>query len=727
MPFKSRLIFYTAIAVFLSWSVTVIIQSCSGKKADFSKRPADLKEVMQLEYDSMMAIYVGSEACLECHEPEYNDWLGSHHDKSMMLADEASVYGDFENVTFSSQGVTSRFYKVDGKYFVNTEGPDGSYRDYEILYTFGFTPLQQYIIEFPKGNFQCLRTAWDTEEKKWFDLYPDMKIVHDEWLHWTKGGLSWNIMCSDCHSTLVKKDFDEVSESYNTTFSIINVSCEACHGPARQHMDIVKSESYDETLDSGQYDHGMYLNRFTKPREMVDQCARCHSLRTQFTDFYDHKGLFMDHYAPDVLRDGIYHADGQILGEVYVYGSFLQSKMYRMNVKCNDCHNVHSVKLKLEGNALCNQCHVKEKYDVYEHHFHEINTEGAECVSCHMIGRYYMVNDYRRDHSFRIPRPDLSVKYGTPNACNDCHDDQSYQWSDDYINQWYGPDRPYHFSETLAFARTRDPGALSSLIKLADSVGEAPMARATALWYLSQFPDQQATDALIRQLNDADPFLRYTSANSLAQLPQQVKSIVLTPMLNDPVRSVRIAAVSSMAGVPDNLIGEQSKIAFAKANEEFLRGLSIRADFPGGQMEKAYYYERLGQTNLAELAYVKAIEIDNYYNAARINLAGLYYGQQRFEEAEELFKKVIEQEPQYGQAYYSLGLLLAEQNKMLEAVKYLGEASKLMNYNDRVSYNYGLVLQKLGKREEAEQAFLDGIRCKPGVNSQSIWPQLSLF
>jgi tetratricopeptide (TPR) repeat protein len=422
----------------------------------------------------------------------------------------------------------------------------------------------------------------------------------------------------------------------------------------------------------------------------------------------------MDHYAPDVLRDEMYFADGQILGEVYVYGSFLQSRMYKMNVKCNDCHNVHSLELKLQGNALCNQCHLKEKYDVYEHHFHKMNTEAAECINCHMTGRYYMVNDYRRDHSFRIPRPDLSVQYGTPNACNACHDDQTYQWSVDAVNTWYGEERPYHFSEILAFARTRDPASIPGLIRLADSIGESPMARATAIWYLGQHADPEATNAIARNLQDPEPFVRYTAANSLPQLSPQAKARVLTPLLTDPVRSVRIAAASAMADLKGSYMDEQVKSDYARASEEFMRGLSIRADFPGGQMEKAYYYDRLGQRDLAEIAYKKAIEIDNYYNRARINLANIYYASQRFDEAEALFKKVIEQEPEYGQAFYSLGLLLAEQNKMLEAAGYLEQAALLMPYSDRVHYNYGLVLQKLGKRAEAEKSFAQGLEANPG-------------
>ena len=509
-------LFVLVVAAF--WIAAVAINGCSKKKDQQVTQP--VASVNNSNDKLTNADYVGSESCKSCHETEYKDWEGSHHDRAMMVADQNSVLADF-NTTFTNQGVTSTFYTKEGKFFVNTEGPTGEYADYEIVYTFGIEPLQQYIVEFPRGKYQCLRTAWDTEKNKWFDLYPDMKLVHDEWIHWTRGGLNWNIMCSDCHSTLVKKNYNHVKDSYKTDYSIINVSCEACHGPGKEHVAIAESEEFKNDPDSTKYLGKLYMGKFTLPKQMVDDCARCHSLRTQYTQYYDHEGIYMDHYAPDLLRDGIYFADGQILGEVYVYASFIQSKMYAQNVKCNDCHNVHSLELKLQGNQLCLQCHVPEKYDAKVHHFHEMNTEAAECISCHMPGRYYMGNDFRRDHSFRVPRPDLSAQYGVPNTCNEsgCHDDQSAEWAAKAVIEWYGPERVKHFSDALAFGRTRVPEAVPGLIGLATDKTQPAIARSTAVMYLGETVDRQAFQAITSMLDDPDPLLRYTSARSVDVLP----------------------------------------------------------------------------------------------------------------------------------------------------------------------------------------------------------------
>jgi tetratricopeptide (TPR) repeat protein len=712
MPRHHQLIKYFITTIGLVWFYAIFYFSCNQQQDKDHNLKSD--SARESKYELMDSQYVGSESCMSCHEKEYADWKGSHHERAMMVAADSSVLGDF-NTTFTSQGVTSTFYTREGKYFVNTEGPDGSYQDYEIVYTFGIEPLQQYIVEFPRGKFQCLRTAWDTEKNVWFDLYPDMKVVHDEWIHWTKGGLNWNIMCSDCHSTLVKKNYNPAKDAYNTTFSIINVSCEACHGPGKEHVEITSAPDFDST----QYMGKLFMGKYTLPKQMVDECARCHSLRTQFTEYYDHEGTYMDHYAPDWLRDGIYFGDGQILGEVYVYASFIQSKMYAQNVKCNDCHNVHSLELKFQGNTLCLQCHEPTKYESKTHHFHEINTEGADCINCHMPGRYYMGNDFRRDHSFRVPRPDLSARYGVPNTCNEagCHADQSAEWAAKAVIEWYGPERVKHFSDALAFGRTREPESVPGLIDLAADKTMPGMARSSAIMYLGETVDPNAYQAIAQLLNDVDPFVRYSSAKSMDRLPPQDKVGLLAPLLVDDVRSVRISALGSMVDIPRNLMSNLDQANYDMVFKEYWTGLQLRSDFPGGQMEIAQYYEKTGNPSMAEQAYVRAVELDSYYNPARINLAGLYYGQGRFDEAEILFKKVIELEPEFGQAYYSLGLLYAEQNKMLEALEYLKSATEKIDYNDRVAYNYGLVLQQLGKRSEAETAFKKGLSINPDSES----------
>ena len=158
-----------------------------------------------------------------------------------------------------------------------------------------------------------------------------------------------------------------------------------------------------------------------RPAREVEMCGRCHARRGQFSDDYVHGRPLGDTHRVALLEDRLYHPDGQIRDEVYEYGSFLQSKMFHRGVTCSDCHDPHSLKLRAPGYQVCLGCHAAHKYAAPTHHFHQPGSRGADCIGCHMPTTTYMVVDPRHDHSLRVPRPDLSVKLGVPNACTRCH------------------------------------------------------------------------------------------------------------------------------------------------------------------------------------------------------------------------------------------------------------------------------------------------------------------
>lgn len=707
---KGRIVILISIAGLLLIQSVVFLMHCNQPGPESVE--TEIPDIPRISSGLLDADFAGTESCIDCHEKEYNEWLGSHHDESMMVANDSTVKGDFDNTLFESRGVRSRFFKQDGRFMVNTESEDGTYLDYEILYTFGTEPLQQYIVKFPNGRYQCLRTAWDTDENKWFDLYPNFDIDLNEWLHWTNGGMNWNTTCADCHSTNLKKNYINEVDSFHTTFTILNVSCEACHGPSKEHIDFVNSDDFDST-DAYLGEEHMFLTRRISSQTQVDQCARCHSRRTQFTDAYNHEGLFKDHYAPEILRDNLYFADGQILDEDYVYSSFVQSKMYHNDVKCTNCHNPHTNKLKFDGNKLCLQCHEPEKYDAYEHHFHKMDSTGSSCVSCHMDGRIYMGNDYRRDHSFRVPRPDLSVEYEVPNSCISCHATESNVWARDKVIEWYGPDRAKNYADILCLGSTRTKEAVPELIGLLQDKEQPAIARATALWYLGFIDDEAGTDAILRSVNDPDPTVRYIAIEVMQSFPLQTRYQYIAPLLKDPIRSVRVMAFDCVTDVPLSMFNESLKKEYLKVMPEYKAMLRIRADFPGGQLMAARYLERQGRVEEAMNALQKATQFDTIFNAARINLAHLKYSQGNLFQAIDLFKLVIKMEPEYSGSYYSLGLLYAEMDSIDQAISYLSQAQEINPSDTRIYYNLGLSYQRAGNIRSAEKTFLSGLEKEP--------------
>jgi predicted CXXCH cytochrome family protein len=674
-------------------------------------------------YDEPPA-FVGRQSCVECHQDETEAWTGSHHDLAMQPATDETIVGDFNDAEFTAHGITSRFFRRDGKFFVNTEGPDGKLADFEVTFTFGVTPLQQYLISFGNGRLQCLTIAWDAEKKQWYHLYPNEKIASDDWLHWTRGAQSWNTMCADCHSTDLKKNYDVASDSFKTDWKEIDVSCESCHGPASRHVEWARGGTFaPEDPDKGfqvhfpaavdpQAEQRAQLN-VPGAATMVDNCARCHARRTQITEGFVHGETFMDHYVPDVLREGLYHADGQILDEVYVYGSFTQSKMYQVGVRCTNCHDAHSLKLKKQGNQLCTQCHEPAKYDMPTHHFHAPETESAQCVSCHMPGRTYMGIDFRRDHSLRVPRPDLSVKYGTPNACNGCHDDQKAEWAAEWVTKWYGETRVPHYSETLALGHTHQPGAVVPLAKLAANAQHPAIARATAVYELRHYPGADALEAISNALNSEEPLVRYYALGGLDRLPPRTRVRLASPLFTDSVRAVRLAAANLVADVDRSMFTKSDLEKFDAALAEYRESLRVNGDFPGGQMNIGLLERRTGNRSKAKAAYEQALKFDNRFNAARVNLAHIYNAEGRNKDAEALFRTVIEQEPQFGDAYYSLALLLAEEKRVEESAELLKKASELMPTNGRVAYNYAVALHQLQRMADAELAYLKAHKVSP--------------
>ena len=654
--------------------------------------------------------FVGSKQCNSCHPNAYNKWKGSHHDKAMEVAGEQTVLGDFNNAVFKYEGITTRFYRKNEKFFVNTQGPDGTMSDFEITYTFGVYPLQQYLVPFPGGRLQSLTIAWDSKDRKWFAL-PNHVTDPNDWLHWTRNAQNWNGMCAECHSTNLKKGYDLASDTYNTTWSEIDVGCEACHGPASRHVEWadkpamarLPSNDYELVVNTGD------LN----PREQLRICAPCHSRRSTLGDF-SHEGKdLLDYVVPELITEAVYYSDGQILDEVYVHGSFVQSKMYRSGVRCSDCHDIHSMKRIKQGNDLCLQCHRADTYNTKDHHFHKqtykgIPSDGWLCERCHMPGRYYMGNDYRLDHSIRIPRPDLSARYKTPNSCNmsKCHDDKTVQWSLNHYKKWYGQKNKPHYGTAIADGRQRKPEAETQLIKLSKDQLFPPIVRATALSLLRSYSSEQSMHTMDQLLLDDEPLIRYTAIQELNQTSTEKRVKLTWSLLYDTVKAVRIQAAMNLTALPQGKLTDEQNKVFQEVLLEYQRSMEHSADFSFARHNLGIMYANLGKHDRAAEQYKKAIEIDDQFFPARFNLANLYNRTDRNKEAEQQFREIIKFEPANGEAYYSLGLLLAEISRVDEAVDALAKAVKLIPDRARMHYNYSLALRHLGRNADALSAVL---------------------
>ena len=710
--------------------------------------------------EGLQATYVGRSSCIQCHQEEAESYIGSHHDLAMDLATEDTVLADFDNATFERDGVVSRMFRDGDRYMIHTEGEEGEMRDFHVKYVFGVDPLQQYMVEFDRTpgmpdseipRVQVLRLSWDTAKKEWFYLRPpdvEDKLEPDDPLHWTGIGQRWQTMCADCHSTNLKRNFDAKTNQYHTTFSEIDVSCEACHGPGSLHVELAQSNS---VFWDRRYGFGLAKLKGEDPEPQIQTCAPCHSRRGLLdTDF--HAGdQFCDHFQLELLQEETYFDDGQIKDEVYVYGSFIQSKMYHKGIRCTDCHDPHSLKLKHPGNKTCTSCHqhAAGKYDVPSHHHHVPGTEGAKCVNCHMPERTYMAVDPRRDHSLRVPRPDLSVSIGTPNACSGCHvkyqlkdlpaektesltyyadwlqqaqdGDQEIagllaktdQWCDDACETWYGSERkkPTHFAETISEFRkaqeSSDPAILTesikSMLKLANQTdAQTPaIARASALNELAATgtPNAFPVAVSILKKSSESPLVMAAAINLFMNAPASVTRKSLLPILSSKTRLLRneAARVLVASGAYQNLSGSE-KTRVNLLLRDVKESLMAASDRAGAHLGWAMLCEGQGRPEEAIQAYRTAIRVEPNTTGPRSNLSSL-----------------LERVASQRSATQAAEMLEEAEKLRGEELPLLERDAKLAPENASVQYRLGLALYLAGRMADAMEKLELATKLEPDV------------
>ena len=648
--------------------------------------------------------FVGRESCVRCHQDQQHSWHGSDHDRAMELPTEESVLGDFNDSEFTRHGITSRFFRQNGKYMVNTEGPDGELHDYEIKYTFGVHPLQQYMVEFYDGRLQVLTISWDTRKNEWFMVTP-MDVPHErilpgDPLHWTGMAQNWNTMCAECHSTNLEKNFDLATNTYHTTYTDIDVSCEACHGPGSLHVEM--AESYTLFWDRNR-GYGLEDLKGATAAQQVETCAPCHSRRSPLhVNLYDGE-TFLDHYNPSLIEPGLYYPDGQILDEVYVYGSYLQSKMYSKGVRCTDCHNPHTLKLKFEGNRLCAQCHQPGIYDTPNHH-HHTDHEASQCVTCHMPSRNYMVVDDRRDHSIRIPRPDLSDELGTPNVCTSCHTrpEETNAWAAQAIRYWYGDKRPDdpHYGPTILAGQLGKPEGVDLIRDLLSANHPRPdIIRATAVQLLGQYGTQESDTLCREHLDDESALVRAAATQALSETSLTTFVLEIAGQLNDPVRLVRFAAARRLVGAAEQLVDPKYRESLKRAIAEYRAGQELVLDRAASHLNLAAINHALGKDLEAQEELATAIRLEPYLTGPRDQLAELL---DRSGGDPAKVRKLREEE-----------------------VENLARDAKLLKNNDQIRYRQGMLLYLLGRLDEAREAFETACELRP--DSYDNWLALALL
>lgn len=651
--------------------------------------------------------------CKNCHQSAYQHWQQSDHAMAMAHPSKDAVKGDFQQRQVEHYGQKAFFFIENEQYKV-TISYDDKVDTYPIKYTFGHFPLQQYLVATDSGKLQVLPFAWDARDTKqggqrWYHNYSHEEIRPEDRLHWRQPLQNWNGMCADCHSDGLKRNYDADKNSFNTSFENINVGCLSCHGDMPKHDQRSKKHTPNNEVTAPSHPTGQWLRSVgektahwqgpTRANSFMDNCFACHSLRSPLSDGIKANTPFLDQFMPRLPAAPAYHADGQIKEEVYVYGSFLQSKMHAKGVNCLDCHDKHTMKLKITGNGLCLQCHGAEVYNVKSHHQHNEDSTGAQCVNCHMPTNRYMGVDDRRDHSFKIPKPDLSVKFDTPNACTQCHTDKNNQWASDKLAQWHGKPKPLQKSKY--YLMVLNSGQAITVADHLNIIADEKLdviSRASALQMLSFTTQQIDIERLKPYLRHTEDLIRLSAANAAVLLAPSDRALALGPLLTDKLKAIRVAAARSLASTA---LASEYMPAYTKAYNELVNANTIsswrgegRANQGGLAIDTANFAE-------AEKAFKGAIIVDPYFATGYINLADLYRAQQRPQQVAAVLLNGMEHLPKSAPIKYAYGLHLVRTQQYVKATGFFEQAMQLEPTAEQYLYTYILSLDGQGEAKKA--------------------------
>lgn len=677
-----------------------------------------------------------SESCGNCHQQQVADWKESDHFHAMEKATTATSLGKFDGRSIEYLGKPAVFSQdAKQKLWVDFVDEQGKKQHLNVIYTFGYQPLQQYVIDAGKGRWQFIPFAWDSRTEKqggqrWFVLHPDESP--NDTFHWTQQGQNWNQMCADCHVTDYKKNYDAKTQTYTPEFSAINVSCKACHGDESNH---IKWANGDKNIANKGYDINIKLRTplFQKDTSgnmvsvqplteshQVDNCATCHARRTQLADRRSPQDM-VNTMMPALLSANLYQADGQIADEVYVWGSFMQSKMHEKGVTCTNCHNPHSGKLKLPGNETCTQCHSQTDYDSDTHHKHERFSQGNQCVDCHMPATTYMQVDPRRDHSFKVPRPDLTLSTGVTNSCNSCHVDQSATWAKDKLKKWF-PNSQYqdspHYATVFHQADNGGLTASTELSKIAQDVNYTDIVRASALSRMATLPDTNAMVAITRAVKADEPLKKLGAIEAAQNFPIAQRWRLLSPLLNDEALSIRTEAARVLAPILPDLaqaakLSTQERDALNATLEEYRQVQAYQSDRGFSYAALGNLAINLNQLNEAELHFRKAIDVEPIFIPAYVNLADVYRLQKAETKAQAALDKGLIIAPKNASLHYAKAMSYVRDKQKNKALESLRKATIYAPDSMQYHYTYSLLLKDLGKPTEAVKALVKADSLSP--------------
>jgi predicted CXXCH cytochrome family protein len=654
--------------------------------------------------------YLGSAACQRCHETEYASWRRTLHVQMTKPIAEATVegaFGDDRPVRFEAYGRSYAMEKRDGRYFVSVAHGSRPPEKFAVDYTLGARRFQGYLSKLPDGRIYVLPVFWHNESKRWLDWKEITPIPNDPDHDLRQ---IWNVTCVNCHATNLAKNYDVATKTYRTTWTEMGIGCEACHGPGQAHVTIedewAKSPETKPAFDNSakNRDLGRILRIFSPrsaaPRDVFDTCGYCHGNKNNVFFGFRPGSRYEDFAVPFLVSEPIPDNDPQ--GDFWPDGrpnrfnrpqAIMQTGCFqRGQATCTNCHtahgskNSHALKVEVEipggghtkqSDGLCAQCHAPISAKLSDHTHHAADSQGSRCVECHMSDVNWRLITRRRDHTFQPPVPELTARYGEPNACTTCHDDKSPEWAADVMDRWYGnSDRRravVAMADTMYRAAAGDTTVTADVAHLAVDRSRSATIRASAAEFVGQLlargsrsseppsPAGTIVNSLIGAAADPEAIVRITAVRSLAAVDDPRVLPVLAAHLADPARVVRVRAAEGLLRRNVVQLEGAAGQALARAQDELAESLRTFNDVSADHATLGWLEAQRGRGDVGTAELRTAIDLDPRDARPHVYLGVLAARNGQYDEALQHWKTAQKLAPDYP----NLDRLIEEAQKRL--------------------------------------------------------------
>ena len=684
--------------------------------------------------------YLGSSKCRSCHEKFYQLWAPSHHGLAMQPYTEAFAEANLKPQLEEIVIGKTRYRAVtdEGPGFV-VESESGNQKKYPILHVLGGKNVYYFLAALEKGRLQTLPVAYDVNKQQWFDTaasgvrhFPDRT---DEAVHWTDREYTFNTSCYGCHVSQLVKNYDLKTDSYNTQWQEPGINCEACHGPAEEHVRVCTEEGPENAPVDLKLDTVTRSRGFTA-HQVDSACSTCHAKGMPITNKFIPGDSFFQHSDLVTLESPDYYPDGRDLGENYTITSWRMSPCIQSEeLDCISCHTSSGrFRFKDTPNDACTSCHPEKEKDFQAHTHHE--KSDVHCIQCHMpMTNFAGMN--RSDHSMRPPMPSATIQFKSPNACNFCHENKDAKWADEHVRQWHQEDYQKPVLEIAALidqARKENWTNLSDMLAYLQRKDKDEIFANSLIRLLRGNGDDRIGRVLAQLLeNDPSPLIRSSAADGLELYLSETTVPVLAAATKDPFRLVRVRAIPSLAAVPEQMIPADLRKPVQNASAEYIKAMGSRPDDAMAHYNLGNYYadkkkpqqaiecyetsiklqdglilpyvnsslayNQLGDNATAAERLKKAIAIEPNSDAAHLNLGMLYGEMGQYEKAIDEFRTTFKLNPQSAAAAYNLCVLLAEKDPP-QAISWAKKACQLQPNNARYAYTLAFYLHQAKRTPE---------------------------